>query len=218
VPTTVDLVEARVDLFADPVGDRAVWLGACARLEAAGLPVLVTIRLAAEGGRWTAPDRDRLPLYREAAAVASWLDVEAQSPIASEVAALAHARGGTAVVSYHDFARTPPLAELSRVADTCRAAGGDVAKLATTVAGEADRAALFALLAGARGPTCVIGMGPETQELRVSLPARGSLLAYGYLTRPTAPGQASAAEAHQRLCAGVPAYARRHGVVADSSP
>jgi 3-dehydroquinate dehydratase-1 len=213
----VDLVEARVDLFADPAAGRGAWLDACARVEAAGLPVLVTIRLAAEGGRWAAPDSERLPLYREAVDVASWVDVEAASPIATQVTALAHARGRTAVVSHHDFARTPPLGELARLAAGCRAAGGDVVKVATFVVDEADRAALFALLAQAPGPTCVIGMGAESQELRVALPAAGSLLAYGFLERPTAPGQSSAAEMDQRLRAAVPAYAERRPAVARSS-
>ena len=39
--------------------------------------------------------------------------------------------------------------------------------------------------------------------------ARGSLLAYGYLDQPTAPGQLSAADTHARLLAASPAYAAR---------
>jgi 3-dehydroquinate dehydratase type I len=212
----VDLVEARVDLFDDPAGTRAAWLDACARVEAAGVPVLVTIRLAAEGGRWAAPDLERLPLFRAAVDVASWVDVEAQSAIAADVTALAHARGRTAVVSHHDFARTPALAELARIAAACRAAGADVVKVATLVAGAEDRAALFALLAQASGTLCVIGMGAESEELRVALPAQGSMLAYGFLERPTAPGQTSAAALDARLRAAVPAYAERRRPVASN--
>jgi 3-dehydroquinate dehydratase I len=205
----VDLVEARVDLFDDPAGDREAWLSACRRLEQSGTPVLVTIRLAAEGGRWSAPDAERLALYRAAAEVASWIDVEAASPIAASVTALAHARGGTAVVSHHDFVRTPPLGALVAIANACRAAGGDVAKLATRVAGDSDRDALLALLQQQPRGTCVIGMGDEAQALRTTLPARGSLLAYGYLERPTAPGQLAAADMDQRLRAASAAYAAR---------
>src|SRR5262252_7155667 len=162
----LDLVEARVDLFDEPVADRATWLDACARLEAAGLPVVVTIRLGSEGGRWTAPDHERKALFREALEAASWIDVEARSPIAADVVGAAHGRGRTAIVSHHNFARTPPLGELLAVADACRAVGGDVAKLATFVTSEADRAALFALLERQSGPTCVIGMGAGSEELR----------------------------------------------------
>jgi 3-dehydroquinate dehydratase-1 len=206
----IDLVEARVDLFDAAEQPVARWRDACARLEAAGVPVLVTIRSAAEGGKWTAPDGARLALYRQALAVASWVDAEAASPIAAEVAAAARAAGATAVLSHHDFARTPPLAELLRVVDGARAGGAPgpvVAKVATTVTNEADRAALLALLAERPERTCVIGMGPAASDLRVTLPARGSQLAYGYLDRPTAPGQLSAAQMDELLRAASPAYA-----------
>jgi 3-dehydroquinate dehydratase-1 len=205
----VDLVEVRVDLFDPSVGLSPACAAACARLEADGVPVLVTIRLAAEGGRWTAPDADRLPLYRQALAVASMVDVEASSPLAAEVAALAHARGATVIASCHDFARTPPADELVGIADACRAVGGDVAKIATMIATDADRDALYALLARRPERTCAIAMGAGAEALRIELPARGSLLAYGYLDRPTAPGQMSAATMDERLRAACPPYAAR---------
>jgi len=201
----VDVLEVRVDLFAEPA--IASWAAAGAAVEATGTPVLVTIRLGAEGGRWTRPDAERLPLYVEALAFASWTDVEAGSPLAREVAALTRARGGTSVISHHDFARTPPPAELERLLAACRAAGADVPKLATKVNTEEDRVALLALAAAHAGRACVIGMGPG--ELRVELPARGSRLAYGWVDAPTAPGQLSAADMDARLRAAVPAYAAR---------
>lgn len=201
----IDVLEARLDLFEAP--EVASWAEACARLEAAGVRVLVTIRSALEGGRWTRPDAERLPLYVEALGAASWVDVEAASPIAREVAAAAHARGRTAVLSHHDFQKTPPLVELERVIASCRAAGADVAKVATKVAMPEDRETLFALLRAHPTATCVIGMGEEA--LRVELAARGSLLAYAYLDTPTAPGQPSAGELDARLRAASPAYAAR---------
>jgi 3-dehydroquinate dehydratase-1 len=203
----VDLVEVRVDLFGVP--EIASWARAGARLEASGTSVLVTIRSAAEGGRWAAPDTERLPLYREAVEVASWVDVEASSPIAGEVTALAAARGRTSIVSHHDFERTPPLAELERIIDACRALGADVVKVATMVNANEDRDTLFALLE--RRPTgmCIIGMGVGAQLLRVELAVRGSMLTYGYLDQATAPGQISVAEMDQRLRAASPAYAAR---------
>jgi 3-dehydroquinate dehydratase-1 len=201
----VDVLEVRVDLFAEPA--IASWASAGAAVEATGTPVLVTIRLGAEGGRWAGPDAARLPLYREALAFASWADVEAASPLARGVAALVRARGGTSVVSHHDFARTPPAAELERIVAACLAAGAEVPKVATKVDGEGDRAALLALAAAHAGRACVIGMGPGA--LRLELPARGSRLAYGWVDAPTAPGQLSAVEMDAGLRAAVPAYAAR---------
>jgi 3-dehydroquinate dehydratase-1 len=201
----VDVLEARVDLFGAP--DVAAWLDSCARIEAGGTRVLVTIRHASEGGRWTRPDAERLPLYLEAMGAASWVDVEAASPIAAEVAAAARARGRTAVLSHHDFAKTPPLDELERVVTSCRTLGADVAKVATKVTTPQDRETLFALLRAHPDATCVIGMGEES--LRTELAARGSLLAYAYFDEPTAPGQPSVAELDARLRAASPAYAAR---------
>jgi 3-dehydroquinate dehydratase-1 len=202
-----DLLEVRVDLFDEATLDACA--DACARVEATGTPVLVTIRLAAQGGRWTRPDAERLPLYRGAARVASWLDVEGESSLAPEILALAHAAGRKVIFSHHDFARTPPRAELERFVDDALAAGADLAKIATLVADDADRDALLAVLARHPERTCVIGMGARSSELRVDLPARGSRLAYAYLDAPTAPGQLSVDEMNGLLRAASPAYAAR---------
>jgi 3-dehydroquinate dehydratase-1 len=214
----IDLLEVRVDLF-EASHDASVigaWAAAGTRVEATGTPVLVTIRLAAEGGRWARPDAERLALYREALAFATWVDIEAASPLAGEVTALARARGATSIVSHHDFTRTPPPDELERLLAACRAAGADVPKLATKVNGDEDRAALLALAAAHAGRACVIGMGPA--DLRVALPAAGSRLAYGFLDAPTAPGQISADDMNARLAAASPAYAARRAARLTSEP
>jgi 3-dehydroquinate dehydratase I len=214
----VDLVEARIDLY-DPQ-TLAASADACARLEATGTPVLVTIRLASEGGRWARPDAERLPLFREAVAFASFIDVEAASSIARDVAALARAAGRTTVVSHHDFARTPRPTELERIVAGCFAVGADVAKIATLVATDDDRDALLALAARHAGRACVIGMGAASPDfdLRAELAAHGSRLAYGYLDAPTAPGQTSAAQMDARLRAAVPAYAARRAARLTGEP
>jgi 3-dehydroquinate dehydratase-1 len=203
----VDLLEVRVDLFDVQGLDECA--DGCARVEASGTPVLVTIRHAAEGGRWARADGERLSLYRRAIELASWVDIEGDSAIALDVLATAHARGRRVIVSHHDFQRTPPLPELDRVVGEAVAAGADIAKVATLVASDADREALFQLLSRHAGRVCVIGMGDRSSELRTELPARGSLLAYAYVDAPTAPGQLSVAEMDARLRAASPAYAAR---------
>jgi 3-dehydroquinate dehydratase-1 len=200
-----DLLEVRVDLFGAQSLDACAE--ACARVEASGTPVLVTIRSASEGGLWARPDEERLDLYRVALEVASWVDVEGASAIAGDVVAAAHARGRRALLSHHDFQRTPAPADLERAVTGALAAGADLAKVATLVASDADRDALFQLLARHLGRVCVIGMGATSSELRTELPARGSRLAYAYVDAPTAPGQLSVAEMDARLRSASPAYA-----------
>jgi len=205
-----DLVEARVDLFAQQSLDGCAH--DCARLEASGTPVILTIRSAAQGGRFDGPDAARLPAFTAAIAGghASWVDIENDATIVSEVAqAIAARAGAQLIVSHHDFVRTPPLDALLAIVDRCHAISGALAKIATAVQGEEDRRTLLELLARRPERTCVIGMGASA-DLRIELAARGSLLAYGYLERATAPGQMSAAETHARLLASSQSYATRH--------
>jgi 3-dehydroquinate dehydratase-1 len=208
-----DLVEARLDLFEGRDGPGAVdaWLNACARLQATGTPVVVTLRLAGEGGRWSGRDEDRLPLLERAIRVVSWIDVEAASPLAAEVVRRAHAAGRRVVLSHHDFQMTPALEDLRRIVADARAAGADVAKVAVMVNGPEDRDRVFQLLdERADDRLCVIGMGADAASLRVSLAAAGSIFAYAYLDRPAAPGQLSVAELADRLRAASPGYRAHH--------
>lgn len=208
-----DLVEARLDLFegVDLGRSPELSLAACQRVESSGTPTLVTIRLQREGGRWTAGDEARLGLFERAIAVASWVDVEASSAIAAAVTRLAHGSGRRAVVSYHNFQETPPLPELQRIAERCRAAGADVVKLAVLVNAAQDRDALVELLRQSPGENlCVVGMGADAASLRVLFPTLGSVFAYAYLDQPAAPGQLSATEMAARLRATCPAFAERH--------
>ena len=205
-----DLVEARVDLFAQQSLDGCAH--DCARLEASGTPVILTIRRAAQGGRFAGPDAVRLAAFRAAIAGghASWVDIENDATIVDELAAAIAARkGARLIVSHHDFARTPPLDALLAIVDRCHAVPGAVAKIATAVRSDNDRQTLLDLLARRPDRTCVIGMGASA-ELRIELAVRGSLLAYGYLESATAPGQMSAAETHERLLAASPGYAQRY--------
>jgi 3-dehydroquinate dehydratase-1 len=204
-----DLVEARVDLFVQQSLDGCAH--ACARLEASGTPVILTIRSGAQGGRFAGPDAARLTAFSAAitGSCASWVDIENDATIIGELAAAIAARAGARlIISHHDFARTPPLDTLLGIVDRCHAIPGAIAKIATAVRGEDDRQTLLALLAQRPDRTCVIGMGASA-DLRIELAARGSLLAYGYLERPTAPGQMSATETHERLLAASARYAAR---------
>jgi 3-dehydroquinate dehydratase type I len=207
-----DLVEARVDLFATQRLDGPA-AEACRQLEAGGTPVLVTIRSAGQGGQFNGGDEDRLARFRQALAVASWADVEDDASIIAAVAGLVAGRPeGRLVVSHHDFSATPPLDTLCRWVDACHAAAPNaIAKVATAVRTPGDGETLRALLAARRTLTAVIGMGEHEGRLRVDLAAAGSLLAYGFLSRSTAPGQLSAVALHERLRAASATYADRRG-------
>src|SRR5262249_44879055 len=68
-----DVVELRADLFADPDPDALAAI--LVRLRAAGRPLILTVRAAAEGGRPLADDR-RAALYAAGLPLVDAVDVE----------------------------------------------------------------------------------------------------------------------------------------------
>jgi 3-dehydroquinate dehydratase-1 len=211
VVTTVDMLERAAanpaalpcDLLELRLGEvpaDAPWEHACRRLNAAGLPVLATLRNRAEGGTWDDADPARLDAFARALRVCSAVDVEWHSTLRPRVSALAAAAGLPVVYSCHDFTRTPPADTLLSLARTIAAEPGAVVKMALKVNEPADLAALRAVLAAdLPAPRCIIGMGPLGAATRVDFARAGSCLTYGWLDHPTAPGQPSCADLRAAL-------------------
>lgn len=185
-PAHCDWVEVRLDLTG-LCGGR--WLELCAAVQARGRPVLLTIRDAREGGRWRGPEAERLALYLAALRVVAAVDMEIGAHALMTLSTAARSCGVQVVGSFHDFKATPELSKLRAVENRGRHMGADVVKIAARVRNAADLACLFALPAHAKGPICVLGMGPRGAVSRVALPGAGSCLAYGTLGAATAPGQ-----------------------------
>jgi 3-dehydroquinate dehydratase-1 len=182
-----DIVEVRLDKIGV---DTPGWLDHCRAINAQ-IPVLLTIRLASEGGAWTAPEEQRLDLFQRARPVVSAMDVELHSQLLPVLS--------PTIVSFHDFQKTPPLPELQAIARRA-AQCGDVVKIVTMIHTRADLATLRQLLAtGCGKPLCVLGMGELAGPTRTEFPRLGSCLTYGYIDRPAAPGQPAAADLMRQL-------------------
>jgi 3-dehydroquinate dehydratase-1 len=189
-PLAGDVIEVRLDRTGHPPD----WLERCKEIEARGKPVLLTVRLRSEGGAWPEDDAARLEIYKKGLAALSAVDVELSSAICADVTRQAEKLGKVCLVSHHDFEKTPSLAELESIVEKAQQ-NGAVAKVATMIRSEADAEILRALLGRKRNrPLCVIGMGDAWKQTRISFPKLGSCLTYGYLDKPTAPGQVSALE------------------------
>jgi 3-dehydroquinate dehydratase I len=190
-----DILEVRLDKMARP----ADWLQRCAALQSGGKPVLLTVRLRAEGGDWENDDEQRLEIYRQGLLELAAVDVELSSVICRAVARAASRLKKASVISFHDFEKTPPLRELCAIVEKAHAIGS-IAKVSTRIRAERDVDVLRALLRRRWAkPLCVIGMGRTWSKTRVLFATLGSCLTYGYLDQPTAPGQTSAAELVRRL-------------------
>jgi 3-dehydroquinate dehydratase-1 len=186
-PFPCDIVEIRLDLTGPD------------QLRSLNQPTIATLRLASEGGRWNGSDADRLPLFDTALQTVTTVDIEYRSPLLKQVSALACRYGKPLIISYHDFDRTPSLAELQQVIRTA-ANYGTVVKIATRTETEGDVATLRALFAEqCSASVCLLGMGALGPRTRLEFPRLGSCLTYGYLDAPIAPGQVSAAELMNQL-------------------
>lgn len=183
-----DLVELRADLFADPRPETLP--GQLDRLRAAGRPVILTVRAAAEGGRPLAEER-RGALYRAGLPHADAIDVEiASATLLAELVPAARAAGRTVILSAHAFDRSPPEAELLALVGRAEAAGADVVKLVTQPGSAEELRTLVAVTLAARARGIVtLAMGVWGPLSRFVLPLAGSLLTYASVGAPTAPGQ-----------------------------
>lgn len=197
-----DIVEVR----ADEMGSQAAWLEGCKEIEALGMPVLFTVRLHSEGGKWVKQDKLRMPLFEEALNHLSAVDVELKSKLMPAVCKLAKSLQKSTVVSFHDFDKTPSLGKLKEIAEKS-AQHGSLVKISTMAKTSQDILTLKKLLECDFGaPICVIGMGASATKTRIAFPSLGSCLTYGYLDTPSAPGQLSARALNEQLRSILPGY------------
>lgn len=183
----MDVAEVRIDLFASHEVDHVVEV-----IRRFGdVPVIATIRSAAEGGAWDGGDDRRLALCEAVAAEVNAVDIEASSTaINTAVIDATHRHGAMAIVSFHDFAATPTEAALTDTIADAVALGADVVKIATMVQGTDDLRTLARVLTADHGvDLIVIGMGRAGAPSRVVFPFLGSKLTFADAGRSTAPGQ-----------------------------
>ncbi len=202
----VDLVELRIDQFSSR--DPAYVLNEVGRYS--GVPVLATIRMAAEGGAWNGSEEERLALYRAVLPLVQAVDVElaAESTVVA-LAPEAKAAGKPLIGSFHDFHATPSTETLAALFERGKQLGVDVVKVAAFCNCSEDlyRLARFTL-DHTDDPVIVIGMGEHGAPSRILFPGLASRLTYTFLGEPTAPGQLNCAATIQYLSGIFPGFRR----------
>lgn len=191
----VDLVELRVDALAGKLAEVRRFLPKCR------LPVLLTVRHPAEGGIGDLSKEDRRKFFHEFLPFAAMVDVELRSvTVMQEVLRAAKERGIKVVVSHHHFHGMPTLTQMRERRKRAFAAGADIFKLAALATSARSVARLIDFLSEDQGrPAAAMGMGEFGQVSRLVLACAGSILNYGYLDKPNAPGQWEARELKQML-------------------
>jgi 3-dehydroquinate dehydratase-1 len=182
-----DWAELRFDLY--PTVDPSVLK----TLPFGKVPVIATLRSAAEGGRWRGSESERLASFKRIIPHVSFIDIELSSKsILSEVVAAAHEACKGVIISYHQFERMPEASEMEGVFHRAKECGADLIKIAARAQTleEVRRMAQFTL-AHAEAPIVTLAMGEWGAISRLCFAALGSRLSYAYVGEPTAPGQFS---------------------------
>lgn len=191
-----DLLELRLDTLNLPSSELRPL---AAKLP---LPLLLTARHPEEGGDHHLSAEQRLQLLSENLDLATLVDVELRS--AAELHPLiqqAQQRAIGVIGSYHDFNSTPATEVLQGAIDFASQFKFDAVKIATTLRSPDDLARLIQLLpnGSTRRPLSLMGMGALGPLSRLTLGRCGSLLNYGFLGEPNAPGQIGASKLRQWL-------------------
>jgi len=205
-PPVNEIVSDVVELRVDHMPGASDWLACAQAIQARDIPVIITIRMKAEGGHWTRPETERLALLESALPHVAAVDIELKSKLVESVTKIARRHKKACIVSFHDFEKTPPRKTLENIVRKAQGLGS-IVKISTKMNGKEDARTLAGLLlAKWKVPLCVIGMGPAGAHTRVSFPLFGSCLAYAFLEKPAAPGQLSAARVVEYLTELLPEY------------
>ena len=178
-----DLIELRIDLLdMDP---RTAIL----ELKKLDLPVIITNRMKQEGGAWEGSEDERIRILLSFLPLADAIDIELCAQKRDDVVKKAKTEGKTVIISTHDFQNTPEVDIMAGIINESFEAGADIAKLAVTPNTLLDVLHLLEVTLRSSGKVCTIAMGNIGRHSRVVAPIYGSVMTYGYVDKPTAPGQ-----------------------------
>lgn len=193
-----DILEIRLDLLGIRDPEKAAETIREIKSET-GLPVLVTNRSGAEGGKWEGKEEDRIGLLTDLLSLKDGpdaIDIEfsAGRKERDKVIKAAKDHGKTIIVSSHDFSKTPSFQEMRTTLEEMFLAGADIAKLAVMPQSMEDTLNLLRVtldFKNAGKSVCTIAMGRQGKHTRVIAPLYGSVLTYASIESDAtaAPGQ-----------------------------
>lgn len=193
-----DILEIRLDLLGIRDLERAAEIIREIKSKA-GLPVIVTNRSRAEGGKWEGKEEDRTGLLTGLLSLKNGpdavdIELSASREERNKVIKAAQAHGKTVIVSSHDFSKTPSPQEMKAIIAEMFLAGADIAKLAVMPQSMEDVLNLLRVTLDFRNEeksVCTISMGKPGKHTRAVAPLYGSVLTYGSVESgaAAAPGQ-----------------------------
>lgn len=208
VSSSADIAEWRLDYF-NNLEDTAEVLSTANRLiEILGdLPLIMTLRGRAEGGKRQIADADYLAIYTQIIlhTEVTAIDVEWQRDpsITSRLITFARAHQVRTIISHHEFEHTPSESEMIDQLTKMAQLDGDIVKLAVMPENNDD--VLNLMLATHQAsqsisqPIITMAMGPLGAVTRVAGQTFNSVLTFATTSTLSAPGQLTVDQTRQIL-------------------
>ena len=194
-PEGIDVLEFRLDNL---IGNLDEVEASAKKLDSVGR--LFTARHPAEGGIGDLDETTRFDLLRRFLPLANLIDIEVQSlEAAGKLVQEAQDSGTQVIASFHNFEETPTIQEVAAAVSKTIELGADIAKIAAFLDEMPKMFELVAMLQASNLPMSVMGMGPLGKLSRLVFAKGGSVLNYGFLQTPNAPGQWRATELKRLL-------------------
>ncbi len=203
-----DILEIRLDLLGIRDLERAAETVRKIKSET-GLPLLITNRSGAEGGKWEGKEEDRIGLLTGLLSFkdgpdAIDIELSAGRKDRDKVIKAVKDHGKTVIISFHDFLKTPSLQDMKTILEKMFLEGADIAKLAVMPQSMEDTLNLLRVtldFKSAGKSVCTIAMGSQGKHTRVVAPLYGSVLTYASIESDTAaaPGQLPADEVKKMM-------------------
>lgn len=178
-----DILELRIDLINEDTFKILI------ELKKLGLPVIITNRMKKEGGAWPGSEEERVHELISLIPYADAVDIELCAEKKDLVINEAKRAGKKVIISTHDFQNTPDSGIMAGFIRESFEAGADIAKLAVMPHSLDDVLRLLDVTLHSSGQVCTIAMGEIGKHSRIMAPLYGSVMTYGYVDIPVAPGQ-----------------------------
>ncbi len=178
-----DILELRIDLISeDPVK-------ILIELKKLGLPIIITNRMKEEGGAWPGSETGRIRKLISLIPYADAVDIERIAEKRDLVVQETKNAGKKVIISTHDFQNTPDNEAMTGFISESFEKAADIAKLAVMPHSLDDVLRLLDVTLHSSGHVCTIAMGETGKHSRIMAPIYGSVMTYGYVDIPVAPGQ-----------------------------